>query len=41
MKILIEWMAVYTPAMLKFFDCAVSSSAIEGTPEIESNYVYR
>lgn len=41
MRIFIEWMAIYTPAMLKFFDCAITTTQMDACPNINMAYQYR
>ncbi|CAL6012535.1 Conserved_hypothetical protein [Hexamita inflata] len=41
MKILIEWMTIYTPSMLKFFDCSITTTAMDANPDLGPHYIYR
>lgn len=41
MRIFIEWMAIFTPAMLKFFDCSITTTQIDVSPDISDAYLYR
>lgn len=41
MKILIEWMAIYEPSLLKYFDCALSTTVMTVGLDTSRHYMYR
>lgn len=41
MKVLVAWMATYMPAILKYFDCALTTTQMDAAADIYRMYYYR